>query len=98
MALFLSPVANFQQFFDNDGNPLSGGKLFTYVAGSFSSMLTTYSDNDWTENENPIVLDSSGRAGPIWLDDTSLYNFVLMDEDESEILMSLDNVGTIGEE
>ena len=50
------------QFLDNDGNPLSGGKLYTYVAGSTTN-LATYSDAALSSaNANPVVLDAGGRA------------------------------------
>jgi len=50
------------QFLDNDGNPLSGGKLYTYVAGSTTN-LATYSDSALSSaNANPVVLDAGGRA------------------------------------
>jgi hypothetical protein len=50
------------QFLDNDGNPLSGGKLYTYVAGTTTN-LATYSDSALSSaNANPVVLDAGGRA------------------------------------
>jgi len=59
MAVNLSPVGNGQQFFDNNGVPLSGGLLYTYQAGS-STPLATYTDiNGTIANPNPIVLNSS---------------------------------------
>lgn len=49
------------QFLDNNGDPLSGGKLYTYTAGT-STPKTTYKDLDGLEaNTNPIILDSAGR-------------------------------------
>lgn len=51
-----------QQFFDNNGDPLASGRLYTYAAGT-STPLATYSDvNLSVANANPIVLDSAGRA------------------------------------
>lgn len=66
------------QFFDDSGNPLSGGKLYTYSAGT-TTPATTYTDNTGTtSNANPVVLDAAGRvAQEIWLTDSLLYKFVL---------------------
>jgi hypothetical protein len=78
MAVNLSPVGNSQQFFDNNGIPLSGGLIYTYQAGS-STPLATYTDvNGTTANANPIVLDASGRlADEVWLTYGYYYKFVL---------------------
>jgi hypothetical protein len=78
MAVNLSPVGNSQQFFDNNGIPLSGGLIYTYQAGS-STPLATYTDvNGTTANANPIVLDASGRlANEVWLTYGYNYKFVL---------------------
>jgi hypothetical protein len=59
VAPFLSPV---WQFMDNSGNPLSGGKVCTFSAGT-STPLATYSEGTGTTpNANPVILDSAGRA------------------------------------
>ena len=78
MAVNLSPIGNSEQFFDNNGIPLSGGLLYTYQAGS-STPLATYTDiNATTANSNPIVLNSSGRLdNEIWLTYGYNYKFVL---------------------
>ena len=78
MAVNLSPVGNGQQFFDNNGVPLSGGLLYTYQAGS-STPLATYTDiNGTIANPNPIVLNSSGRLNDeVWLTYGYNYKFVL---------------------
>src|SRR3972149_541810 len=62
--------------FDAGGDdPLAGGLLFTYAAGT-TTKLATYSDvNLSSANANPIVLDSAGRA-TIFLQAAS-YKFVL---------------------
>ena len=50
------------QFLDADGDPLSGGKLYTYAAGTTNN-LATYSDSALSSaNANPVVLDAGGRA------------------------------------
>ena len=47
---------------DNDGNPLSGGKVYFWSAGT-SSPRDTYTTSALTvANANPVVLDSAGRA------------------------------------
>lgn len=70
----LTPSAK-QQFFDANGNPLSGGKLYTYAAGT-TTPLATYTDSGaGTPNTNPIVLDSRGEAN-VWLGSAN-YKFVL---------------------
>jgi hypothetical protein len=54
------------QFFDANGNPLSGGKLYTYAAGT-TTPLASYTDSTGNvANTNPVVLDSRGEAS-VWL-------------------------------
>lgn len=81
MAVFLSPVGGAgAQFFDNNGNPLSGGKLYTYAAGTTTPQATYTSTTGTTFHSNPIVLDAGGRVpngGEIWLADSAIYKFVL---------------------
>lgn len=63
--------------FDTAGNPLSGGLLYTYAAGT-TSQLATYSDAGGTvQNANPVVLDTTGSA-TVRLGN-SAYKFVLKD-------------------
>ena len=50
------------QAFDRDGNPLSGGRVSTYLSGT-DTETPTYSDSNLTvEKTNPIILDSLGKA------------------------------------
>jgi hypothetical protein len=81
MAVFLSPVGGAgAQFFDNNGNPLTGGKLFTYAAGTTTPQATYTSSAGVTFHTNPIILDAAGRVpggGEIWLADNQIYKFVL---------------------
>ena len=79
MAVILSPLAGAGwQFFDDNGDPLTGGLLYTYAAGT-TTPLASYTDSTGaTANTNPIVLDSAGRvAGEVWLTTGSNYKFVL---------------------
>lgn len=80
MAVNLSPVGGVAaQFLDNNGNVLSGGKLYTYSAGTTTPVATFTSSLGVTAHTNPIVLDAAGRvpSGEIWLTDGVIYKFVL---------------------
>ena len=74
---------------DNSGNPLSSGKLYSYLAGT-STPAATYSDSDLTTpNANPTILDAGGRAS-VYLSATS-YKFVLKSSADATIYTQ-DNV------
>jgi hypothetical protein len=79
MSVSLSPYAGAgAQFFDNNGNPLAGGLIYTYAAGTTTLEATYTSSSGGTANANPIVLDSAGRTpAQIWLTEGSSYKFVL---------------------
>ena len=55
------------QFFDNNGNPLAAGKVYTYAAGTTTPKDTWEDQGKVATNTNPIILDDGGRAD-IWLD------------------------------
>jgi hypothetical protein len=75
----LSPVGGAgAQFFDNNGNPLSGGKLYTYAAGTTTPLTTWTTPAGTVANTNPIILDSAGRPPQeIWLSVLYTYKFQL---------------------
>ena len=90
--MLLSPPPKLQ-FFDANGNPLVGGKLLTYLAGS-TTPVTTYQDKAGTiANTNPVILDARGEAN-VWLDETILTKFVLTTAEDVE-LWTVDNIGSI---
>lgn len=95
--VIFSPIGN-EQYFDNDGNPLSGGKIYYYQGGSFTIKRNTYSDSAGTIfNTNPIVLNSAGRsATEVFVEISGSYNIVLANSDGT-ILQSWENVSpTLG--
>jgi microcystin-dependent protein len=97
MAVNLSPIGNGFQFFTTTGQPLAGGKIYTYQAGS-STPLATYTDNTGaTANANPIVLGTDGRpATEVWLTYGFNYKFILKTADDTTI-QTYDNLyGIIG--
>lgn len=66
------------QFFDANGSPLSGGLLYTYLAGTTTPVTTYTSPSGATNNTNPIVLDAAGRTpNEIWVNGGVFYKFVL---------------------
>ena len=98
MAVFLSPVGGVAaQFFTNTGAVLTGGKLYTYLAGT-TTPATTYTTNAGNvARTNPIVLDSAGRVssgGEIWILPVA-YKFILKDSNDV-LIATYDNVFGIG--
>ncbi len=81
-----------QTFFDDSGKPLSGGKVYTFIAGT-STPQASYSDANGTLNTNPVILDSAGRAS-IWIGSGS-YKFVVQDSGGAT-LWTADNIQGIG--
>lgn len=64
------------QVFDNSGHPLAGARAEHYESGT-STPLDTYSDDALSiDNANPVVADSAGRFGDIFLKDQD-YKVVL---------------------
>jgi hypothetical protein len=89
MAL-LSPNPK-QQFFDANGQPLVGGKVYTYAAGTTTPVVTYVDAAGVTTNTNPIILDSRGMAN-IWLDTTVNYKYAVFDALDVPIFTT-DNIG-----
>lgn len=73
-AVNISPSPKLQ-FFDANGNPLAGGKLYTYASGTTTPQTTYTSATGITANTNPVILDSRGEAN-VWMS-ASLYTLVL---------------------
>lgn len=64
------------RFFDANGDPLNGGKLYSYEAGT-STPLSTYTTRAGNiPNANPVILDANGEAN-VWTTSGVLYKFVL---------------------
>lgn len=91
MSVTLSPPPKLQ-FFDSYGNPLSGGLLYSYTAGT-STPLATYNDASGTTfNTNPVILDSRGEAN-VWLG-SSAYKFKLATATNVDI-WTVDNITSV---
>jgi hypothetical protein len=82
------------QFFDDNGTPLSGGLLYTYVAGTTTAAATYTTISGLTANSNPVVLNAAGRvsdSGEIWLTNGVSYKFVLKNSNDV-LIATYDNV------
>jgi hypothetical protein len=81
MSYFLSPINS--QIVDANGNPLSGGKIYTYQAGTTTATATYTDSTGGTPQANPIILNSLGvPASPIWLNGGTTYKFVIKNSAE----------------
>ena len=97
MSVFLSPIGGAGwQFFDNNGNVLTGGKLYTYVAGTTTPLASYTSSAGNTAHTNPIILDAAGRVpgGEIWLSNAR-YKFALYTS-VNVIIATYDNIAGAG--
>ena len=98
MAVFLSPVGGVAaQFFTNTGAVLTGGKLFTYAAGTTTPLVSYTTSSGNVARTNPVVLDAAGRVpdgGEIWITPAA-YKFVLTDS-TNVLIATYDNIFGIG--
>lgn len=86
------------QFFSSNGVPLTGGKLYSYSAGTTTPQATYTTSAGNVAHANPIILDSAGRVpngGEIWLTDAVSYKFVLKDSSDVTIA-TYDNIAGNG--
>ena len=82
-AAYLSPPPVFRGF-DNNGNPLVGGFLYTYAAGT-STPVASYTDSTAsTPNTNPVVLNSRGECN-LWFLPNQSYKLALTDSQANPI-------------
>lgn len=72
----LSPQGKFRAL-DSNGDPLSGGKLYAYEAGTSTPKDTYTTEDESVANANPVILDANGYAD-VWLASGS-YKLVLTD-------------------
>jgi len=94
----LSPVWGAgAQLFDNSGNVLTGGKIYTYEAGTTTPAVTYTTPTGNAFNSNPIIANASGRlANEIWLPVSGSYKFVLKDANDV-LIATYDNIPTVAQ-
>jgi len=97
MANFLAPILNDQQV-DANGDPLSGGTVEVYFAGT-STAATTYSDQGGlAPNTWPIVLNTLGvnSQGAVWITGGIAYKYVIKDA-AGVVQRTIDNISGIND-
>lgn len=82
------------QFFDANGNPLVGGKVYTYAAGTTTPLATFTDASATTPNTNPIILDARGECN-LWFSTATSYKVVLKNANDVQ-QWSVDNIVTYG--
>jgi len=85
------------QFFDDNGTPLAGGKLYSYAAGT-TTLLATYTTSAGTvANTNPIILNAGGRTpNEIWQATGVLLKFVLYNS-TNQLIGTYDGIPSIND-
>jgi hypothetical protein len=101
----VSAIGTTLQYLSDQGVVLAGGKINTYVAGSVSTPLQTFTDNTLgVANANPIVLTSAGRLpASCWVPASTAVKLVLTDANNNVItngtidyLPAINDPGLIG--
>jgi hypothetical protein len=73
---------------DNSGNPLSGGKVYAYSAGTTTDKALYTAVDKSASATQPLILDAYGKA-QVWAD--GAYKFVVKDSNDNT-LQTLDNL------
>ena len=94
MPVNLSPsIGIIGQLFNDNGDLLAGGKIFTYLAGTTTNAATYTTNLGNVAHTNPIILDGAGRvpSGEIWLTQNITYKFVVTDS-ANNLIGTYDNI------
>lgn len=97
MAQFLAPLINEQQM-DANGDPLSGGFIEVYLAGSSTPATTTSDKAGAVPNSWPIVLNTLGlnTQGAVWITGGAAYKYVIKSA-AGVTLRTIDNISGIND-
>lgn len=81
-----------QRYFNNDGTPCAGGKLWTYAAGTTNPKATFSDPLGLVPNANPVPLDAKGEAVIFW---SGAYKVDLKQADGQQVTgYPVDNINT----
>jgi hypothetical protein len=88
------PLSMTQQF-DEFGKPLSGGRLYFFVAGTVSTPQNPFQDTGLTLlHPNPITLDAAGRVPQFFLADGLIK--IRLTDSVGAVQLTADNIQVIG--
>ena len=82
MATYIATTAFIPTFLDDNGDPLNGGRLESYIAGT-TTPTPTYTGEAGVSAGNIITLnargepETSGNTHQVWIDSAIKYDFVL---------------------
>lgn len=97
MSYFLSPIGN-SQIVDANGDPLVGGSIWTYLAGT-STGATTYTDDTGGTAQGLVMgLNSLGLPvlGPVWMLGGQPLKFIIKNA-ANVTLLTYDDISGIGD-
>jgi hypothetical protein len=94
-------------FRDNNNNPLVGGKLFCYQAGTTTKQAAYTDSTGTTQLPNPIILNARGETATatgascgVWLANGQAYKFVIAPATDTDPptnpIWTVDNYTTLG--
>jgi len=81
------------QFFDGNGEPLSGGKVNWYDAGTSTPKDSWIDEAESAAATNPVILDQEGRVPSpqegMWI--SGSYKMIITDSDDN-VITTIDNI------
>lgn len=87
-----------QKFWDNNGAPASGAKVFFYVAGTTTKQAAYTDSTQATPLTNPAIANARGEIA-IWLDPTKTYKIVAAPSTDTDpptnAFWTVDNIGSL---
>jgi len=91
----MATAFQYLQFFDENGDPLAGGKVYWYEAGTSTPKDTWIDQAESSAAANPVVLDSDGYpdhgSGPNFMWIRGSYKIIIKDSDGTTLFTD-DNV------
>lgn len=70
---------------DASGDPVPGGKLYTYETGTTNNKTTWSDAAKSVANDNPIIANAAGLCGPIYMTDGEAYTFAQKDASDNAL-------------